>query len=72
MHNMTDWNDFQYFLTVAMQGSLNAAAKQLGVNHSTVFRRINALEEKMAVRLFKRMKKRVCADRSWRSGARIG
>lgn len=57
MHNMTDWNDFHYFLTVALQGSLNSAAKQLGVNHSTVFRRINSLEEKMDVRLFKRMKK---------------
>ena len=56
MHNISDWNDFQYFLTVAMQGSLNSAAKKLGVNHSTVFRRINALEEKMAVRLFRRMK----------------
>ena len=57
MHNPADWNDFHYFLTVALQGSLNSAAKKLGVNHSTVFRRINSLEEKMGVRLFKRLKK---------------
>lgn len=57
MHNGIDWNDFHFFLTVAMQGSLNAAAKKLEVNHSTVFRRINALEEKMGVRLFERLKK---------------
>ena len=56
MHNLTDWNDFHYFLVVALQGSLNSAAKTLGVNHSTVFRRINSLEEKMDVRLFNRMK----------------
>ena len=56
MHNSTDWNDFHYFFTVALQGSLNSAAKKLGVNHSTVFRRINSLEEKMGVRLFKRLK----------------
>lgn len=57
MHNSTDWNDFHYFFTVALQGSLNSAAKKLGVNHSTVFRQINSLEEKMGVRLFKRLKK---------------
>lgn len=56
MHNNIDWNDYQYFLKVALLGSLNAAAAALGVNHSTVFRRINTLEEKMDVRLFERLK----------------
>lgn len=51
MHN---WNDHQYFLAVARLGSLNAAAKYLGVTHSTVLRRINALEDTMKVRLFER------------------
>ena len=49
-----DWNDLPYFLAVAREGSLAAAARYLGVNHSTVFRRINALETRLAARLFDR------------------
>jgi DNA-binding transcriptional LysR family regulator len=56
MHNKIDWNDYQYFLKIALLGSLKEAAEALGVNHSTVFRRINALEEKIDVRLFERLK----------------
>ncbi len=51
MHN---WDDFRYFYTVATQGSFSAAAQVLGVNHSTVSRRIQFLEEKHGVRLFDR------------------
>ena len=51
---MKDWDSLRYFLAVAEQGSLSGAASQLGVNHSTVFRRINQLEETMGVRLFER------------------
>lgn len=56
MHNPVDWNDYLYFLKVATCGSLKVAAQQLGVNHSTVFRRINSLEQKLNVRLFDRSK----------------
>lgn len=49
-----DWNGFKVFLAVARMGSLSAAAKHLSVNHSTVFRRLNALEEEMGGRLFER------------------
>ena len=52
---MIDWNDLPYFLSVAKAGSLLGAAKELGVNHSTVFRRINALEGKLGTRLFDRL-----------------
>ncbi|NNK93923.1 MAG: LysR family transcriptional regulator [Desulfobacterales bacterium] len=52
-----DWNQFQYFLKVADRGNLNAAARELGVNHSTVFRRINSLENRLNVRLFDRTRK---------------
>jgi DNA-binding transcriptional LysR family regulator len=55
MHNRINWDDYFYFLQVARLGSLNAASKALGVNHSTVLRRINALEEKLEVRLFERL-----------------
>ena len=53
--NVKDWDSLRYFLAVAEQGSLSGAAGQLGVNHSTVFRRINQLEESMGVRLFERL-----------------
>lgn len=49
-----DWNDYLYFLYVARLGSLKAAANSLKVNQSTVFRRINALEDKLNVKLFSR------------------
>lgn len=51
---MDNWDDLRYFHAVAEAGSLNGACKSLGVNHSTVFRRINSLEGKLAVRLFER------------------
>ncbi|VAW81464.1 Transcriptional regulator, LysR family [hydrothermal vent metagenome] len=52
---MNDWDDIRYFLEVARSGNVTSAAKILGVNHSTVSRRIRALEEKHGVRLFERI-----------------
>jgi DNA-binding transcriptional LysR family regulator len=54
MHNrsMIDWNDLRFFLAVARSGSTAAAARQLGVNQSTVVRRVAALEKGLGVRLF--------------------
>jgi hypothetical protein len=37
---MIDWDDVRYFLAVARGDSVRAAAEHLGVNHSTVLRRI--------------------------------
>lgn len=51
----SDWDDFRVFLAVGQAGSLSGAARQLGVNHSTVLRRLGALEARMAVRLFDRL-----------------
>lgn len=51
---MDSWDDLRYFQAVAETGSLTGARKRLGVNHSTVFRRIKGLEEKLGVRLFER------------------
>lgn len=51
---MGDWDDIRYFLAVARAGSLSGAAAAFGVNHSTVFRRINRLEDRMGARLFER------------------
>lgn len=52
---MDDWNDLRLVLAVARAGSLSGAAKALGVNHSTAFRRLGSLEERLGVRLFERL-----------------
>lgn len=54
MHNrpMIDWNDLRYLLAVARGGSTAAAARTLGVNQSTVVRRIGVLEQELGFRLF--------------------
>jgi DNA-binding transcriptional LysR family regulator len=56
MHDPDDWNDYLNLLKVTTCGSLKVASQQLGINHSTVFRRINRLEKKLGVRLFERSK----------------
>jgi DNA-binding transcriptional LysR family regulator len=52
---MIDWDDIRFFLAVARKGSITAAARDLGVNHSTVSRRIAAFEGSMGTRLFDRV-----------------
>lgn len=49
------WNDLEVLVAVAAAGSLSGAASALGVNHSTVFRRLNALERDLSARLFDRL-----------------
>lgn len=49
-----NWGNLEYFLAVARTGSLSPAAKILNVNHSTVARRIDKLEEQLNIKLFKR------------------
>jgi len=56
MHNKTNWDNYLYFLRVARLGTLKEAGKSLKVNHTTVLRRINSLEEKLETRLFERFK----------------
>ncbi|MEO1936128.1 MAG: LysR family transcriptional regulator [Myxococcales bacterium] len=46
------WDDVRYFLAVAREGSIRRAAVALGVNHSTVSRRIRQLEDRYGARLF--------------------
>lgn len=53
MHNV-DWNDLRHFLAVSRAGSLAGAARSLGVRHTTVSRRIEALEAALAASLFTR------------------
>src|SRR5271165_6849896 len=52
---MIDWDDVRYFLAVARGGSVRAAAERLGVNHSTVLRRIAQLEERLGAHMFEKL-----------------
>ena len=49
-----EWDDLRHFLAFARAGSMQAAAKALGVNQSTVQRRIAELEERLGRRLVER------------------
>jgi len=49
------WDDVRYFLAVLREGSLSSAARTLRVQHSTVARRIDALEAALGMRLFDRL-----------------
>ena len=51
---MLDWDDLRFFLAVARDGSLSAAAKNLQVAQSTVGRRLASLEASLGVRLLNR------------------
>ncbi len=53
---MDNWDDVRFFLAVAQEGSVSAGASKLGVNHSTVSRRIASFESSYGVRLFERTK----------------
>jgi DNA-binding transcriptional LysR family regulator len=48
------WDDLRYVLTVAEQGTLSGAARLLGVNHSTVLRRVSSFEEDKGLKVFER------------------
>jgi DNA-binding transcriptional LysR family regulator len=50
-----DWDDLRFFLAVAGNGSIAAAARYLDTNHSTVLRRLASLEKSLGARLFKRL-----------------
>jgi DNA-binding transcriptional LysR family regulator len=47
-----DWDGLQVFLAVARSGRISAAARRLGVEHTTVSRRLAALEDALGARLF--------------------
>ena len=48
------WDDFRLVKAVADSRSLTGAADALGVNHSTVFRRLGEIEKRLGTPLFER------------------
>ncbi len=49
-----DWDHLRFFLVLARAKTLTNAARLIGVEHSTVARRIQALEQELGTQLFKR------------------
>lgn len=49
-----DWDNLQTFLAVARSGRISAAARRLRVEHTTIARRLSALEDELGVTLFYR------------------
>src|SRR5688500_13009582 len=49
-----DWNDLKSFLAVARSGRLTAAAQRLRIDHTTLSRRLGALEHALKAKLFDR------------------
>jgi DNA-binding transcriptional LysR family regulator len=49
-----DWGDLRYVLAVARNGSALRAAQVLGVNQTTILRRLEALEAQLGLPLFER------------------
>ena len=51
---MNNWDDIQHFLAIVRTGSLQAASDSLGVDKSTVFRRLRSLEDFLGTQVFDR------------------
>ncbi|MEM7546986.1 MAG: LysR family transcriptional regulator [Pseudomonadota bacterium] len=54
MYNKLTWDDIRLIHEISSSGTLSGAARALRVTHPTVFRRLNAIEEKLGVRFFQR------------------
>ena len=51
---MDNWDEIRTAYQVARNGTVSGAAEVLGVHHATVIRHIDAIEERMGVKLFQR------------------
>jgi molybdate transport repressor ModE-like protein len=50
-----DWGELRLILAIAREGGLTGAARRLGIDHSTVFRRLQAAEARLGTALFERL-----------------
>ena len=62
-----DWDSMQSFLAIARAGRLTVAAQRLGIDHTTLSRRIKELEGALQTRLFDRSLGGLRADFSGRA-----
>jgi DNA-binding transcriptional LysR family regulator len=65
---MFAWDDLRLVLAIERSGNLAAAASAIGVNHSTMFRRLTALEKEIGSKLFERL---ATGYRATESGRRL-
>lgn len=54
MNSLPEWTDLRFFLELARSGTLSGASRRLNVEHTTVARRIDRLEEQLGTTLFDR------------------
>ena len=54
MSEPLNWDEFRIVRAIADTRTLSGAAERLGFNHSTMFRRLSAVETRLGVRLFER------------------
>jgi DNA-binding transcriptional LysR family regulator len=54
MSNSPNWDEFRIVRAIAEAQSLGGAAERLGLNHSTLFRRLAAMEARLGLKLFER------------------
>jgi len=54
MSDTLNWDEFRVVRAIAETHSLYGAAERLGLNHSTMFRRLTALETRLGFKLFER------------------
>ena len=64
------WDDFWLVNAIADARSLPGAAVLLGINHSTVFRRLGQIEEALGVTLFERHRSGYALTPDWRGDGR--
>ncbi|HTH16036.1 MAG TPA: LysR family transcriptional regulator [Magnetospirillum sp.] len=67
-----NWEDLRHFVVLARSGSLSEASRQLGVDHTTVARRVGALEAALGVRLVDRLPRAYCLTEDGRRIAALG
>ena len=51
---LDNWDEIRTAYQVARMGTVSGAAEVLGVHHATVIRHIDALENRLGVKLFQR------------------
>ncbi|MCB1461229.1 MAG: LysR family transcriptional regulator [Nitratireductor sp.] len=61
---MIEWDSLRIILAIGRNGSLSAAARELGINHTTVSRRLASAEQQLKTRLFDRRGKQMEATQA--------
>jgi DNA-binding transcriptional LysR family regulator len=59
MNSLPEWTDLRFFLELARAGTLSGASRRLEVEHTTVARRIDRLEQRLGAPLFDRSREGV-------------